>query len=277
MIARNTASRPRGDTVARPRAVRVRGGTAGTGFPVRRCAAFAIVVCATVFAAAGAACGADVLTLNTPGEPPWHFPDQSGIIDRWMQQVFAEVRLKVVMQKLPSERALVNANDGIEDGDAIRIGGLAAAYPNLIQVPEKVAAMEFVAFTKRVDVRIDGWDSLRPYHVGIIKGHKIAEANVKGTHSLVAAVDAEQLFTLLEAGRIDIAIDQREMGVYYLMHHGIENVRLLKLPLGMLDFFLYLNRRHEALVPGVAAAIRKLREDGTFERSKSAFFAAEKR
>lgn len=212
------------------------------------------------------------LILNTPGEPPWHFPDNRGINDRWMQLVFAEVGLEVTLQKLPSERALVNANAGIEDGDAIRIGGLSAAYPNLIQVPEKVAVMDFVAFSKGADLRIDGWDSLRPYHVGIIKGHKISEANVRGTRSLVAALDARQLFALLEAGRIDIAIEQREMGQYYLMSQGIANIRQLELPLARLDFYLYLNRRHAALVPRVAAAIRKLRENGTLERSERAFF-----
>lgn len=75
----------------------------------------------------------------------------------------------------------MNANEGIEDGDALRIAGLTKLYPNLIQVPEVVTKVDFV---------------------GIVRGHKIAEMNTVGCKTVTAADTVEQLFTLLENGRL---------------------------------------------------------------------------
>jgi hypothetical protein len=44
------------------------------------------------------------------------------------------------------------------------------------------------------------------------------------------------------------------------------DVRMLEEPFGRADMFIYLNRRHAALVPRLADAIRAMKADGTYER-----------
>jgi hypothetical protein len=42
-----------------------------------------------------------------------------------------------------------------------RRGGLEAAYPNLVRVPEPVVTVEIKVFSTGLDFRVDGWDSLK--------------------------------------------------------------------------------------------------------------------
>lgn len=208
----------------------------------------------------------ETLRLNTPGNPPYHYPEQNGIIDKWLQDVFRRLGKKVTLAWLPPERSLINANEGLSDGDAVRIEGLSNMYPNLIQVPEPVYVGDFVAFAKGVDFAPKGWESLSPYHVAIIKGHKITESNVKGTKSLVKVKKLDQLFTLLDKNRVDVVIVERLFGEMNVRQRGLKSIKLLEPPLARLNFYLYMHKKHATMIPDIARAIREMKGDGTQQR-----------
>jgi polar amino acid transport system substrate-binding protein len=205
------------------------------------------------------------LTLNTPGEPPYHYADQTGIMDLWMKEAFARIGREVIVDWLPPERGLENANMGNVDGDAGRIAGISKRYANLIQIPEKVMVAEFVAFTLNSPFRSDGWRSLKPYHVGIVRGHKISEANVVGTRSLIKARDTEALFSLLNNHRIDVAVCEKRFGSMTAKKINPE-IKVMEPPLARMDFYLYLHKRHEPLVLIISEALKAMKRDGTYER-----------
>lgn len=104
-----------------------------------------------------------VLTINTAASSPYTKPDMTGLADRIISEAFRRTGYEIKIVSLPSERALINANAGIEDGNFIRVAGLNKLYPNLIMVPEKITAHEFVVFTKSAFFEIVGWKSLQPY------------------------------------------------------------------------------------------------------------------
>ncbi len=206
------------------------------------------------------------LVLNTPGNPPWHYPDQSGTIDRLMHEVFGRLDIRVTVQSLPAERALLNADAGIEDGDVGRVAGLTRIYPNLIQVPETLFHADFVAFTRSVTFRSDGWETLSPYDVGIINGHKAAEANIKTFQSLVSVEDLRVLFNLLAKDRVDVVVTERLFGAYIAKQSGIDDVKVMDPPLARLELYLYLHKKHSALVPRISKTLREVKSDGTYKR-----------
>ncbi|MCK4786613.1 MAG: transporter substrate-binding domain-containing protein [Desulfobacteraceae bacterium] len=224
------------------------------------CSIFQLFVCGTSLLAR------QTLTLNTAGNPPLHTPDQTGIIDLLVKEAFRRISKDVILQYLPPERALINANQGIEDGDMARIGGLSAAYPNLIQVPEKVFETDFVAFTRMKELQLRNWQDLQPYDVAVIKGHKISEQNVIGTRSLLKANNIEILFNLLKNKRADIVVCERLFGLAMKKKLHLDDVRIVKPPLASLDFFIYLHRKHESLVDELASALIEMREDGTYRK-----------
>lgn len=206
-----------------------------------------------------------VLVLNDTNEPPFTAPDQSGFLDAVAGEAFrrAGVRLKLV--KLPAERALLNANAGIGDGDMARIAGLETQYPNLIRVPEKLIDWTFTAYSRDASIAAR-WDIIRKRQVGHIKGWKIYEQQLAGAPHVIKVDDAAQLFRLLELDRIEVALYARWLGDMLIRQQDIKGVHALDPPLATREMFIYLNRRHAALVPRLAEALREIKAEGLYDR-----------
>ncbi|MDA0997660.1 MAG: hypothetical protein O2944_05575, partial [Proteobacteria bacterium] len=153
------------------------------------------------------------LTLNSTIAAPFTNETKSGFLDIIATEAFKRNGLRLSLVQLPPERGLRNANAGIEDGELVRVGGMERLYPNLVLVPEKMLDMDFVAFTKKSSITIDGWINLKPFSIGYIKGWKIYEMNVPQGTDVIQGPDAEQLFSLLDKGRIDVALYTRFMGL----------------------------------------------------------------
>jgi polar amino acid transport system substrate-binding protein len=205
------------------------------------------------------------LILNTPGDPPYHYPKQNGILDLLIKEAFARIGMEVRLQSRPPERSLLDADQGMVDGDAVRIGGLGRQYPNLIQVPEKVLVCDFVTFSKQVALKPSGWKDLKPYNVAIIRGHKISETHIGEPRSLVKARDTEALFRLLDNDRVDLVVCERLFGTMKAKKIN-PRIKVLEPPLVTLDFYLYLHKRHQALIPKISEALQAMKKDGTYQK-----------
>lgn len=192
------------------------------------------------------------------------------MLDLIVKGAFARAGVGVSLQPLPSERGLVMADSGQLDGDANRINGLEAAYPNLLRVPESNMTYEFTAFTLRPDVVVRGWDDLKNYSVAYIIGWKIYDEHVHA-RGVVKVATPENLFALLRAGRVDVVLYYRLGGVYYARKLGLTNLRALDPPLATREMYMYLNRRHADLVPRLAEALRSMKRDGGYERIVAPF------
>jgi polar amino acid transport system substrate-binding protein len=205
------------------------------------------------------------LTLATgTREPLVSSPGRPGFAEEVARDAFERVGHALEVVTLPIERALVNANAGIEDGDLYRAAGFEKDYPNLVQVPHPLIEQEFVAFALRSDIAVRGWSDLAPYNVAYITGQKIIERHLQGSGKALSVRDSEQLFALLASGRIDLAINNRWVGLAVAQRAGIP-VRVLEPPLLRVPMFMYLHRKHEALVQPLAAALAAARRDGTWQ------------
>ena len=183
------------------------------------------------------------------------------------QEAFRRVGVEFRLVGLPSERSLVAADRGEVDGEGLRVEGLSAQYANLVQVPERFIGVSFVAFARDRSIRIDrGWESLKPHSVAFINGWKMFEANASGARVVNRVDKPEQLFRMLDGGRIDLALYTRADGVALAREMGLAAIAPLEPALKDVDMYLYLHRRHEALVPRIAQALRDMKADGTHAR-----------
>ncbi|MCB1773709.1 MAG: transporter substrate-binding domain-containing protein [Gammaproteobacteria bacterium] len=165
---------------------------------------------------------------------------------------------------LPSERSLRSADQGEIDGEGLRVAGLSKIYPNLVQVPEPFVKIKFVAFAKDATIDLSGWDSLKLYRIAFINGWKMFEKNA-ANGKVVNKVDTpEQMFKMLELGRIDLALYTLADGEAFTRANGMPSIAALEPALKSVDLYLYLHKRHAQLVPRVAAAIRDMKADGTY-------------
>jgi len=183
------------------------------------------------------------------------------------QEAFTRVGLSSKLVSMPSERSLQMANQGEVDGEGLRIAGLSQHYPNLVQVPERFIGISFVAFSRDAAINLNhGWESLKPYRVAFITGWKMFETHAAGAKVVNRVSTPEQMFHMLEDGRIDLALYTRTDGNALIRSLGLSSIAPLSPALKDVDMYLYLNKKHEALVPKIAQALREMKADGTYNK-----------
>ncbi|MFO7730653.1 MAG: transporter substrate-binding domain-containing protein [Spirochaetia bacterium] len=192
-------------------------------------------------------------------------PEQRGMLDRIMDEAFHRIGLEAKIVFTRTEKSLVDVNAGLLDGELNRIAGMEAEYTNLVQVPEPNMTMHFVAFAKQ-DFQIDGWESIRNLYIGIVKGWKILEQNTADFPRRTLVPSEIELFTMLHKDRLDVALYSKLTGYAALEEMNYDEIFHLEPPLASRKMYLYVHKRHSALVPEIAEALKSMKEDGTYEK-----------
>ena len=212
---------------------------------------------------------APVVTVSTNNTPLDRLA-----LQRLSEEAFRRVGAEFKLVSLPSERSLKSADAGEVDGEGLRIAGLATQYPNLVQVPERYVRISFVAFAKDATINLDnGWDSLKPYSVAFITGWKMFEANSGGARLVTKVDKPEQMFQMLDGGRVDLALYTRADGVALVRRLGLPAIAPVSPALKDVDMYLYLHKKHQALAPRLAQALKDMKADGTYNRIMSGITA----
>lgn len=186
-------------------------------------------------------------------------------IERVLSEAYRAVGATPVIKTYPPvARSIEMANEGITDAEAWRGPGLERDYPNLIRVPEPILALEYRAYTLGQPFEGEGWDSLRGKRVCVNLGEKVIEDRTRDMPRELAH-GVEAALKMLKAGRCDLVLsnqfawltmDRYDLGTFCVSPALIETIPL----------YHYVNRRHADLVPGLAAALRSLRDSGRLER-----------
>jgi len=215
--------------------------------------------------------GEEIFTINTADRSPYSNESNSGIYDQIVQQIFENIGVKIHINHLKSARSIENADVGIDDGEYARIAGLSDRYKNLIIVNEKLIDFAFTAFSKNSSIRIEDWDSLKNFHVAFIRGWKIYEKNVKISKSKILVASEEELFQLVEQDRVDIVLYELLRGFDFMKKQNIKGIVNLNNPLSVRGMFLYVNKKHELIVPKLENALRTMKANGEYDKIINSF------
>ncbi len=187
-----------------------------------------------------------------------------------ISEAYRRIGIKIKVKGFPGERALIQSNNGLVDGELIRIEGIEKSYPNLIMIPVSVISFQGVVFSKKFNFPVKGWSSLKPYRIGIINGSKFAEAGTKGMRTN-AVTRFFQLVKMLNLGRIDVFVDSRLNGLLAFQQANIKNFMILEPPLVELPLFHYVHKKHKAIVPRITDVFEKMQEEGRFQTMRKEF------
>lgn len=182
-----------------------------------------------------------------------------------LQECFRRIGIHLIILPMPSERSLINANSGIEDGNFLRTNTLTYAYPNLMIVPERLTVNRVVAFSKNGKIKINGWKSLFQYNVAYVNGWKNCERELKDHNSVTTVKNENQLFTLLENDRADVGIFELDTGTEELNRLGYTHIKAIEPPIVINDLFLYVHKKHAALIPKIVTTLQVMKQDGTYQ------------
>ena len=187
------------------------------------------------------------------------------VAERVLREAYRQLGRELQVQSMPGERSLISANVGDTDGELYRRAGIDRLYPNLLMVPVPLLQYEIVVFTRRWNFKVQGWESLRPYRLGFVKGIKIIEENTRGMQ-LETVATLQQAFVKMELDRTDLVLSNRLSGLASLRQHRFQGVQQLQPPLAAFPVFHYLNKKHEALLAPLGEALRELERSGFIRR-----------
>jgi polar amino acid transport system substrate-binding protein len=206
------------------------------------------------------------LVLNTGVVAPYTSPDRSGFLDHAIKEIFERIgRLAEVTVHEGTARALLLANDGTEDGAAMRVAGLETKYPSLVRIPEKLIDNFFVAFAAGREPETFGPEIFDRHQTAYISGWQVFERIVPPSPNVTRVQDARQLFDLLRNGRTEIVLYESWQGRHYLREQNIA-ARRLEPPIVRTEMFIYLHKKHAGLVDGAARALAEMKQDGRWDR-----------
>ncbi|WP_171013752.1 transporter substrate-binding domain-containing protein [Chitinivorax sp. B] len=194
------------------------------------------------------------------------------VATRILTEAYAELGITLNVIKMPGERSLVSANVGSTDGELYRKLGMEQQYANLRIIPVMLMRYEIVAFCKCTPFQLNGWESLRPYRLGFVKGIKIVEANTVGM-KIEPVPTLSQAFDKLELGRSDLVLVNRLSGVAMQQQKGMTDITQLMPALASFPVFHYVHKKHEALIPQLTEVMRRLEKNGVIERINHEVFS----
>ncbi|MCW8866058.1 MAG: hypothetical protein OQK09_06990 [Colwellia sp.] len=205
------------------------------------------------------------LVLTTWCNPPFSNPQQNGYFDLLLKEAFSRLDRNITIEKKPAERSLKDANNGVSDGEFLRVSDIGLLYPNLLIVPEPLYDMEFVAFSKIENLTLPkNWESLSEYNVGYVIGWKIIEENIDGMPGNAGVANQDMLFKLLDANRFEIAIYSRNFGHQLVRKLALKNIYSTSQPLAVEPMYLFLHKRHKALIPRLTNILKEMKAEKPF-------------
>jgi len=186
-------------------------------------------------------------------------------------EAYKRLGIEVSFVDFSAKRSLHVANEGIDiDGENHRISGLKSKYPNLVQVPISIYNIEAIVISKKVRFKVDGWESVRPFIIGLRRGIIFAENGTKGmTRSIVYS--NEHLFNMLNSNRFDVIILTRINASKYLNQAVNRNLIVLEPPIESHKMYHYLHEKNEHLLPKLTKVLLEMQEEGLLQKYKDEF------
>ncbi|WP_028974830.1 substrate-binding periplasmic protein [Spirochaeta cellobiosiphila] len=178
-----------------------------------------------------------------------------------LEEAYTKLGIELTFTILPPERALASSNSGATDGEVHRIKGTEKSYPNLVMVPVPINSVEGLAITKNLDLTITGWESIRPYKIGIRRGIKYIENGTKGMDVEFNTTD-EALLQKLIADRIQVAVESRLDIISILKSPKYSQLQILEPPLQSIKLYHFLNKKHSSLIPQITKVLEEMEKSG---------------
>ncbi len=188
-----------------------------------------------------------------------------------LEVIYKRANIPLDLTIMPSARALMQSSRGRIDGELQRIFKFGESYPTLLRVPTPFTYFEPTAFSVRHQIPISGWSSLEGYKIGVVRGMKFAELGLKGMENVLWLTGSDQLFKMLDAGRLDIIVSARFDGFYHIKKLQLNSIRQLQPVIERHQLYHYLHEKHKNLIPIIDDVIKSMKKSGELAKLRKKF------
>jgi len=179
-----------------------------------------------------------------------------------VKEIYNRAGMTPKITPFPAARAtrLILTNE--LDGESARIELYFKDKPYLLKVEPSFYYLKTTAFAlKRRNIQINSSDDLKEYNVGILRGVVHSADATQLAKKLYLSNSVDQLFKMLELGRIDVVVDGELNGKLSLKKLNIDSISAVGL-LAKRDFFHVLHPSQSDLVDKISKSIHELKETG---------------
>jgi polar amino acid transport system substrate-binding protein len=216
---------------------------------------------------ASPAFAADSLFFATHARPPL-----SDYLREILTEAFRPMGIEISLQEMSGNRVIQMVNRGDADGDPSRIrrfrtiSNKAAENYRLVDAP--IVQVRLVMVTHK-DTVVDevSWEAVNRGNVLFVRGSKRIRKNVK-PENRNELEEVENALELLSNDRFRSAVvfHSQAQRVFRDNPGLAESLVLHEKPLESFNFYTYLHKKHEALIPALQDSLKTLRENGTMAR-----------
>lgn len=190
------------------------------------------------------------------------------VLERRFGEAFKRIGLNFkLVYPGSAQRALVMANEN-GDGDANRIAGIKKIAPdlteNLILIPEPARSIKFYVYSKEPISVVNGYQSLAHLRNGFRVGAKILEKNIPGQRTILP--NATRLFQMLDDGRLDTVVELPFIADKLIKENNYSEIVKIATPIVDQPAYGFIHKKHHALAPKIAKALKEMKTDGVFEK-----------
>lgn len=179
-----------------------------------------------------------------------------------MTEAFNRLGITVEYRYRPDRRSIIEANNGMVDGEFARIATISDQYPNVVIVPEPFGHYEMVAFSLNPEIDLSSYRiGDNDYHIGYMHGWVNVTTLLQDYPIKTSIADHELLFKLLRLGRIDVVLFTKVGGEKILTNAQPKVNYSLSTPLLTYPTYLVLNKKHAAIAPRLAKEFKVLKEE----------------
>lgn len=237
---------------------------------------------ARLFAAIGLLLAFSPAQSQTPSarEKPFIIAtDIEGFGHRYSVRVFTEafrrLGIPVAIEIYPLARRAALVAEGYIDGEASRVYAYADSHPELVRVDESIIDFSFSVFTANPTLRAKRVEDLPAaamieYRRGIMMCES-AFKDIAPRERLSTVVTIDQGIRKLLAGRTDAYCDIDTFFNEALRSSEIQDASKVRklFQIASLPTYPYLYKKHSDLAPRLAATMKKMKEEGLFDRYRA--------
>lgn len=187
--------------------------------------------------------------------------------NRVMTEAYKRMGRTFTITELPAKRSLVSSNSGKGlDGELFRIAGVEKNYTNLIPIKVPLSRSMWMVYTIDTKFKVNGWQSLKPYKIGVRNGVVTTDKGTAGMDT-VSVNSNQQLFELLETGRVDIVVMSHSNGEKYLNKHPDTKIHSLTEPVQIRPVYHFVHKKNAYYIPKLTAILQDMYEQGVIEKA----------
>jgi ABC-type amino acid transport substrate-binding protein len=184
-----------------------------------------------------------------------------------LPRVYEKLGLKIEIIPMPGKRAQRSLEEGLVDGEVMRIYTYGEEVPGVVRVEPAYFSLETTPYVRSDSgIRVNSADDLRKYRLVKVRGVKHTENITAGMDRVYSLDSPEQMFRYLEYGRADIALANSSNWKFLLTRMGCDNLVPAGPALQKLLLYHYISKRHIILAHKVGEVLKQMKESGELDQ-----------